>query len=67
MARCHSRPVAAAKNTAKMAVPQKRNDLHFLTTSTFRRTQIFKSKLFKREFVAGAPFMTSDAWFVVSA
>jgi REP element-mobilizing transposase RayT len=27
------------------------NDLHFLTTSTYRRTQIFNSELFKREFI----------------
>ena len=27
-------------------------DLHFLTTSTYRRTQIFNSERFKREFVA---------------
>ena len=28
------------------------NDLHFLTTSTYRRTPVFKSERFKREFVA---------------
>ena len=52
MARCHIRPDTTAKNTARMAVPQKRNDLHFLTTSTYRRTQIFNSERFKREIIA---------------
>jgi hypothetical protein len=40
MARCHIRPDTTPKNTAKMAVPQKRNDLHFLTTSAYRRTPL---------------------------
>jgi len=28
------------------------NNLHYLTTSVYRRTQIFNSEFFKREFVA---------------
>jgi hypothetical protein len=50
MARCHIRPDTTAKDTARMAVPQKRSNLHCLT-SVYRSTQIFNSELFKREFV----------------
>ncbi len=51
MASCHIRPDTTAKNTARMAVAQKRNDLHFLTTSVYRRTPVFNFHLFKREFI----------------
>jgi len=33
-------------------VPQKRNDLHFLTTSVYRRTPVFNSEFFKCKFIA---------------
>jgi hypothetical protein len=55
MARCHSHPDTTAENTARMAVPQKRSNLHYLTSSIPARrdrTQVFNSERFKREFVA---------------
>ena len=39
------------------------NDLHFLTTSTYRRTQIFNSELFKREFVATLAELRAEMGF----
>ena len=39
------------------------NDLHFLTTSTYRRTQIFNSERFKREFVATLAELRAELGF----
>jgi putative transposase len=39
------------------------NDLHFLTTSTYRRTQIFNSERFKREFVATLTELRTELGF----
>ena len=40
-----------------------KNDLHFLTTSTYRRTQIFNSELFKRELVATLAELRAELGF----
>ena len=39
------------------------NDLHFLTTSVYRRTQIFNSERFKREFVATLAELRAELGF----
>jgi REP-associated tyrosine transposase len=39
------------------------NDLHFLTTSTYRRTEIFNSERFKREFVARLTELRTELGF----
>ena len=39
------------------------NDLHYLTTSVYRRTQIFNSELFKREFVATLAELRAELGF----
>jgi REP-associated tyrosine transposase len=39
------------------------NDLHFLTTSTYRRTPVFNSELFKREFVATLAELRAELGF----
>ena len=39
------------------------NDLHFLTTSTYRRTTVFNSERFKREFVATLAELRAELGF----
>ena len=39
------------------------NDLHYLTTSVYRRTQIFNSEHFKREFVATLAELRAEPGF----
>src|SRR5690242_14870238 len=39
------------------------NDLHYLTSSTYRRTQVFNSERFKREFVAALVDLRAELRF----
>jgi REP element-mobilizing transposase RayT len=39
------------------------NDLHFLTTSTYRRSQVFNSERFKREFVVTLAELRAELGF----
>ena len=40
-----------------------KNDLHYLTTSTYRRTPVFKSERFKREFIATLAELRAELGF----
>ena len=39
------------------------NDLHFLTTCTYRHTPVFNSELFKREFIATLAELRAEMGF----